>query len=522
MNIIEFKNIGKKYGDKYVLKDISFSVKKGEIHAILGENGAGKSTLMNIVCGMPVIEKSGGYEGDILVDGEKVYIKTPIQSTKLGIGIAKQELSIIDTATVWENIFINDEITKSTFISKILGKNMKVIDKKSMREESQRLMQSMGSNLNIECLCGNLSIGEKHFVEIAREIKRKNINLLIFDEPTAVFTKEESIIFGKLIRELKEKGISIIFITHKLDEVMDYSDRITVLRNGKYKGTYENNGITKEELARLMIGKELNYPIERSFTTSSDTILSIKNVSANSGSEFIENVSLDIKKGEIFGIAGVSGQGRDTLGDVLGGMIDYTGEIYIGKNIVKSGDSEDSIKKGISYVSSDRKGTGVYLAGSIYENICISAMHTKNRFVKNIGFIKIADRKAMKEYAKTCVDNLNIKCQSVNQSVGELSGGNQQKVAIAKALALNPTVLVVSDVSRGVDIGAKNNIMDILKSICENDNITIVMISGDLNELRSMCDRIAVLNEGKVSAILSADESSEKFGMAISEGVKKN
>lgn len=513
MSIIEIKNITKKYGENVVLNNVSFSLNKGEIHALLGENGAGKSTLMNILSGMPVIEKTGGFFGEIFIEGEKVVINNPKDAVKYGISITKQELSIIDDITVWENMFLNDEM---------VHKNSKTLDINSMRDKTNTIIKNMKCKFKADDICKNLSVGEKHFVEIGREIKKDNIKVIIFDEPTASLTNDESKIFGDIIRDLSKKGISIIFITHRLDEVMEYADRITVLRYGKNVGTFNKNEVTENELAKLMVGQEVN-PVENyKNKTSNNIALSIKNLSAKNGNEFIKNLCLDVYKGEIIGIGGMTGQGRNIIGDVLGGIINSTGDIFVNGVKVKNGDSENILKNGIAYVSSDRKGTGLYLAGSIYENICLSAMYINGKFIKKIGFIKFNDRKSMREYSKKCVDKFNIKCENINQPVGELSGGNQQKVCIAKALALNPKILVVSDVTRGVDIGAKNNIIDSLKYICDKEGLTIIMISSDLKELRSVCGRIAIINNGNISEIINSDEPSERFGIAMSYGGEKN
>lgn len=523
MNVIEIKNISKKYGDSVVLDNISINIKKGEIHAILGENGAGKSTLMNILCGMPIIEKTGGFEGEIYIEGEKVNIVTPKDALNFGIGIAKQELAIINDITVWENIFLNDEITNKNIISKIFGKNFEFIDEKSMINKSNEIMESMKNNIKANDVCNKLSIGEKHFIEIAREIKRKKIKVIIFDEPTSAFTENESKVFGEIIRNISKSGVSIIFITHKLDEVIKYSDRITVLRNGKNEGTFDNKNITKEKLAELMIGNNQSQVFNKKDKIQCDEIImSLKNVTATKGNESIEDISVDIYKGEIIGVAGVSGQGRGVFGDVLGGLINYKGDIYINGTKLKNGDSEYAIKNGIAYVSDDRKGTGLYLAGSIYENICTSAMYINNKFIKKIGFINFANKKEMKKYTEKCIKDLNIKCENPSQKVGELSGGNQQKVCIAKALALNPSVLVVSEVTRGIDILAKKNILETLVNISKEKGLTIIMISSDLNELRKYCERIIILNDKKLRGILASSEPSEKFGLAISEGSEKN
>lgn len=348
MNVIEIKNISKKYGDSVVLDNISINIKKGEIHAILGENGAGKSTLMNILCGMPIIEKTGGFKGEIYIEGEKVNIVTPKDALNFGIGIAKQELAIINDITVWENIFLNDEITNKNIISKIFGKNFEIIDEKSMINKSNEIMESMKNNIKANDVCNKLSIGEKHFIEIAREIKRKKIKVIIFDEPTSAFTENESKVFGEIIRNISKSGVSIIFITHKLDEVIKYSDRITVLRNGKNEGTFDNKNITKEKLAELMIGNNQSQVFNKKDKIQCDEIImSLKNVTATKGNESIEDISVDIYKGEIIGVAGVSGQGRGVFGDVLGGLINYKGDIYINGTKLKNGDSEYAIKNGI-------------------------------------------------------------------------------------------------------------------------------------------------------------------------------
>ena len=499
MNILELKNITKKYNKNIVLNNISLSIKKGEIHTILGENGAGKSTLMNILSGMPIIQKTGGFSGNILLNNKKINIKNPNDALKYGIYIVKQELSIIDEISVWENIFINNEITKETKISKVIGSNFEIIDKKNMIIESNKLLKKISTKIKSEQNCNNLTINEKYFIEILREIKNINANIIIFDEPTSAFSKEESTTFYKIIKNLSNNGISIILITHKIDEILKYSDTITILKNGKILKTLKNENITENTLIDNIIEKNENITkieYSKDIKKFNEIIMSLKNINCQKENNFIKNFSINIYKGEILGIYGNE---KNIITDILGGINNYTGNIIINKNNI---DNKNIIKKTVSYVSYDRKETNLYLSGSIYENICTNAMYINKNFLKKFLFIKIIDKKTMINTSKYWINELNIKCSSPEQKVKELSGGNQQKVCISKALTLNLPILVISEPTRGIDINSKNIIIKKLKETSYQNNTTIIIASSDLNELKDICNRIIILKNGEIEKII--------------------
>ena len=518
--LLEMKNIEKDFSRTKVLKGINLQVKEGEVVSLVGENGAGKSTLMNILFGMPSIVNSGGYEGEIIWNGQPVQMTSPKQAMDLGIGMVHQEFMLIPSYSVTENIKLNREITKSNVISGIFGRSLGLLDYKEMEKEAKSALDKIHLNVDVSTMVGGMSVGFKQFVEIAREIDKKNIKLIVFDEPTAVLTDVESKWLLDTIKEISASGVSVIFISHKLNEVTEISDKIVVLRDGELISTLERGQEDTTGIAKLMVGRNVDFssisgrPEEE--IKKNEVIMKIKDLCVDMPGESAKGVTIDIHKGEILGFCGLAGQGKLAIANGIAGLYPSTGEVtYKGKSIPFQKPLE-VLKQGIGFVSEDRRGIGLLLDESIRMNICLLAMQIKNQFLKSYGFFKQIDRANMKKTSDQMIKELGIKCTSCDQHPSALSGGNQQKVCIARAVVFDPDMLFISEPTRDIDIGAKKVILDYLYNLNRTKGTTIIITSSELTELRSLCDRIAVIYDGKVKTVLRPTDSDEKFGLLMS------
>ena len=519
--VLEMKNITKRYGENTVLSDVSLSVRPGEIHALLGENGAGKSTLMNVLFGMPVIHATGGFEGQVLLDGEVTHVMSPHDAMQKGIGMVHQEFMLLPGFTVTENIKLNREITRKNPFSRFMGKNLETLDEKSMSSDARKALDSVGMNIDEYTKIHGMPVGYMQFVEIAREIDKKGVKLLVFDEPTAVLTESEATQLIKVMKQIAESGIAIIFITHRLDEVTAAANSITILRDGKLAAVRETKNTTITELAELMIGRKGEAVVEadKRIAPCDEVALSVKNLYVDMAGEEVKGISFDVFKGEILGIGGLAGQGKLGIPNGIMSLYDAEGEIELfGKKVVL-GDAGAVLRSGIAMVSEDRKGVGLLLDQSIEDNIVFTAMQIYGEYLKKYGPISLKDSKKVREVALQMIKDLDIRCFGPTQHTGTLSGGNQQKVCIARALALHPKFLFVSEPTRGIDIGAKKLVLETLVKLNREQGMTIVMVSSELQELRSVSDRIAIVSEGKLVDILDPNASDADFGLAMS-GIK--
>ncbi len=517
--VLKMEKIQKEYFGNYVLKGVDLRIKPGEIHALLGENGAGKSTLMNILFGMPVIHSTGGFEGEVSLNDKKIEIKSPKDAMDLGIGMVHQEFMLIPGFTVAENIKINREITKDTVISKIFGKNLKNLDYKTMNSDAQKALKTIGIGIDELSYVSSLPVGYMQFVEIAREIDKKNVKLLVFDEPTAVLTESEAETLMTAMKTIADSGIAIIFITHRLDEVMAVANNITILRDGELVRTLEKSSTNVIELAELMVGRKLEIvrkAEEANRLENSKVIMKIKDLVVDMPGERVKGVNLDVMEGEILGIGGLAGQGKIGIANGIMGLYSAMGDVTIKEKQVNLNSVEWALKNGLAFVSEDRKGIGLLLDNSIELNIVVTEMKLNNGFLKKFGPIKMEDAKGIREYANTMIKALDIRCTGPTQLTRRLSGGNQQKVCIARALTLNPKILFVSEPTRGIDIGAKKLVLDTLVKLNKEKGMTIIITSSELAELRSICDRITIVTEGKIAGILKPDGKDADFGLLMS------
>ncbi len=516
--VLEMKHITKHYGNNTVLSDVSLSVKRGEIHALLGENGAGKSTLMNTLFGMPVIHETGGFEGEILLDGERVNISSPLDAMKKGIGMVHQEFMLLPGFTIAENIKLNREITQPNLASRVLSKNLETLDMDAMSQDARLALDSVGMGIDEYTKVKGMPVGYMQFVEIAREIDKKGVRLLVFDEPTAVLTESEAAQLVSVMKKIAESGIAIIFITHRLEEVMAAASDITILRDGKLAATRAVEDTSIVELAELMIGRKGESVVDAQPRTghSDKVALKLRDLKVNMPGEKVRGVDLDVYEGEIFGIGGLAGQGKLGIPNGVMGLYSTTGSVELFGETLKTGDTNAALHAGLAMVSEDRKGVGLLLDQSIEDNIVFNAMQVHGDYLKKFGPFTLKDSKAIRSIANEMIQELDIRCFGPTQAAGTLSGGNQQKVCIARALCMNPKFLFVSEPTRGIDIGAKKLVLETLVKLNREKGMTVVIVSSELQELRSISDRIAIVSEGKLVDILAPDASDADFGLAMS------
>ncbi len=515
--ILEMNGITKEYGSNAVLKNVTLRIKPGEIHALLGENGAGKSTLMNVLFGMPVIHATGGFKGEVIVDGESVKIMSPMDAMAKGIGMVHQEFMLIPGFTITENIKLNREISTPWALSRVFGRDLEILDQDTMAKDARAALDSVGISIEEHTPVGGLPVGYMQFIEIAREIDKKGMKLLVFDEPTAVLTESEAQQLINVMKEIASRGIAIIFITHRLDEVMNAADNVTILRDGQLVATLQKQNTTAVELAAMMIGRgdESVIQIEGKASNATDEIaLKVRDLWVDMPGETVRGIDLDVKKGEIIGIGGLAGQGKIGLPNGVMGLYPAQGQVELFGKPLRLNDPHDALAAGLAMVSEDRRGVGLLLDQSIEDNIAFNAMQVHREFLS--GLLKLKNTRAIRRYAADMISELDIRCTSSAQLTGTLSGGNQQKVCVARALAMKPKFLFVSEPTRGIDIGAKQLVLETLVKLNREQGLTIVMVSSELQELRSVCDRIAIVSEGKIACILRPDSSDASFGLAMS------
>ena len=519
--VLKMEDISKEYFGNKVLKGVQLKVRPGEIHALMGENGAGKSTLMNILFGMPVIHNTGGFEGTIEFDGQKVSIDNPHKAMELGIGMVHQEFMLIPGFTVTENIKLGREITTPTVASALLGKSLERLDTAAMAADARKALDTIGLGVEEYAKVAGMPVGYMQFVEIAREIDKTGIKLLIFDEPTAVLTESEADRLLETMRVIASQGIAIVFITHRINEVIAVTDSMTVLRDGTFVERLETKDTTAARIAELMIGRQVEKLVEdvqedKRSIRDDDLLLTLKDFHVDMPGERVRGVDLNLRRGEILGIGGLAGQGKVGIPNGILGLYPASGEItFDGQNIdpKKLG---DALQKGVAFVSEDRRGVGLLLEESIQQNITFTAMQIQGKFLKKIGPVTQYNSRQAYQHTQDMIQALDIRCTGPDQWAGRLSGGNQQKVCLARAITMEPKLLVVSEPTRGIDIGAKKLVLELLAKMNREQGMTIIMVSSELNELRSLCDRIAIVSDGKLTGIFAPDASDAEYGLAMS------
>ncbi|WP_227762241.1 ABC transporter ATP-binding protein [Zhaonella formicivorans] len=491
----ELKGISKYFAKVIANKDVSFSIRRGEVLALLGENGAGKSTVMKILYGLYNAD-----EGKIYKEGKEVKIFSPKDAMKLGISMIQQHFSLVPAHTVMENI--------------ILGNVHGVIDNNLFREEIKKLAGRYGFDVNPDAYIRDLAVGVQQKVEILKALYQK-ANLLIMDEPTAVLTPQESENLMKFIRDFAAQGNSVIFITHKLKEVMSVADRIIVMRAGKVCGDIKRDETNEIELSKLMIGKDLHWVTkdEQQKTVSTEARLEIQNVTlkGKSGVPALNNISLKVHKGEILGIAGVSGNGQQELCEVVcGAVLPTSGRILLDGEDITAKDIRARIELGIGYVPADRVKDGMIMEMSIAENMMLKTSYDK-KWQKG-GFI---DQKRLNQYTLGEIREYSIKAPSPETIVRGLSGGNQQKVILAREVDNGKKVIIFDQPTRGLDLGAVNHIHQVILHERAKGK-SILLVSTELSEIFALSDRIAVLYKGEIQGVFYRDElTTEKIGLLM-------
>ena len=522
--LLEMRNIRKDFFGNQVLSDINLTLQKGEVLGLCGENGAGKSTLMKILFGMDVIRETGGYEGDILVEGEKVDFQTPFDALAAGIGMVHQEFSLIPGFTATENILLNREPKKRNVISEVFGDRLDTLDYNEMTGRAEAAIEKMGFSIDKNMVISNMPVGHKQFTEIARELSKEQLKLLILDEPTAVLTEKEAEALLDSIRSMSEKGIAVIFITHRLHEILAVCDRVLVMRDGFVVNNVPAAETNVNEISKWMVGRNVSSAASRDIRDHSDarTIMSIRRLWVDMPGETVRNVDLDVKEGEILGIGGLAGQGKLGIPNGVMGLYEAGGTVEFEGKSIPLNSPRKCLDASIAFVSEDRRGVGLLLDESLEWNVAFPAMQVQDKFLKKYlgGLVSWRDEKAIRAVTEKYIDELAIKCTGSKQKAKELSGGNQQKICLAKAFALEPRFLFVSEPTRGIDVGAKALVLDALKRFNRDSGVTVVMISSELEELRQICDRIAIVSGGRIAGILPASEPSEDFGMLMVSMVK--
>ena len=522
--LLEIRNIKKDFFGNQVLEDINFTLEAGEVLGLVGENGAGKSTLMKILFGMDVIRETGGYGGDVLLNGETVRFSTPFDALAAGIGMVHQEFSLIPGFSAKENILLNREPQKKTILSEVFGDRLNTLDYKEMDKRAEAAIEKMGVHIDADMRISDMPVGHKQFTEIARELSKDQLKLLILDEPTAVLTEKEADALLDSIRGMSKRGISVIFITHRLHEILSVCDKVVIMRDGHVVKDTPAKETNVDEITRAMVGRKVDTSVSQDIIDHSDakTIMSIRKLWVDMPGEIVRNVNLDIKEGEILGIGGLAGQGKLGIPNGVMGLYEAGGTVEFDGKPIPLNDPRKCLDEQLAFVSEDRRGVGLLLDETLEWNVAFPAMQIHNKFLKSYlgGLVKWRDEKAIHEVTEQYIDELKIKCTSSKQKARELSGGNQQKVCLAKAFALEPKFLFVSEPTRGIDVGAKALVLEALKKFNRESGITVVMISSELEELRTTCDRIAIVSGGRIAGILPATESSEAFGALMVSQVK--
>ncbi|MCG6172625.1 sugar ABC transporter ATP-binding protein [Anoxybacillus sp. LAT_35] len=487
------KGIKKAFHHHLVLDGVDFEVCAGEVHALMGENGAGKSTLMKILTGM--YEKDAG---TITVDGKEVHYRHPKEAERDGIVFIHQELNIIPTLTVAENMFLGREQT--------IGKTG-WIRQKEMAEEAKRYLQKLGMDIDPNEMAGCLSVGKQQVIEIARALST-NAKCLIMDEPTAALTDREIQTLFTVIRTLKQQGVAIVYISHRMEEIFTICDRISVLRDGQFIGTKLIRETTFDEIVHMMVGRQIGERFPKRSVQIGEERLRVEGLTQNG---VFHNVSFTVRAGEILGVAGLMGAGRTEIMEAIFGIrkID-AGTVYLNQQPVKITSPRQAVEYGMAFITEDRKGKGLVLQMSVRENLTLP----KAGQLAIIGFI---DNKKENELVRSLIERLHIKAASAEMEVKSLSGGNQQKVVFGKWLAMNPSILILDEPTRGVDVGAKKEIYEMMNELAAQ-GVAIIMVSSELPEILGMSDRIMVVHEGKVTAILQNDNVDQETIMRAATG----
>lgn len=486
-NVLQMSDISKSFKGVHALKRVTFNARAGKVNVLMGENGAGKSTLMRILVGAHKKDS-----GEISIGGKKVSIESPRDAIDHHIAMIYQELNLIMDMTVEENIFIGREITKSIFL-----------DKKALLSKTRQLMEEYGVNIDPKSVISQLSVANQQMLEIVKALSL-DARIIIMDEPTSSLTAPEVRILFKIIKKLNEQGITIIYISHRMEEVFEIGDYITIMRDGELAGEWSLKEIKPEEVICAMVGRKILKPFAKEKTELGKTVLKVERLSKKG---VFENINFELRKGEILGVSGLVGAGRTEMAMGIFGALPITdGCVYLNGKEITIRNPGDAIRHKIAYVPEDRKVLGLDLNTRICNNISLTNMD----IVAPKGFL---DHRKEREISKNMVEKLKIKTPSVFQEAGNLSGGNQQKVVLAKWLSRELDVLILDEPTRGVDIGAKEEIHKLISKLA-GEGLGIILISSEMTEVLGMSDRVLVMHEGQQKVILDASQATQEKVMS--------
>ncbi|HEY2420762.1 MAG TPA: sugar ABC transporter ATP-binding protein [Neobacillus sp.] len=495
--VIEMTGISKSFSGNKVLDQVDFQLLPGEIHALMGENGAGKSTLIKILTG--IYERDAG---KVFIKGNAVHFKNPKEAEQAGIAVIHQELNIIPYLTVYENMFLGKELTVGR-----LG----ITKDKEMKRKTKEYLNRLGIDLDPNMEAGNLSVGQQQMIEIARAVAA-NTEVLIMDEPTAALTEREIEVLFKVILALKEQGVGIVYISHRMEEIFQICDRISVLRDGQFIGMKAVSETNFDEIVKLMVGRQLGERFPERDAKIGQERFKVEHLSSKGS---FEDISFSVHQGEIIGVAGLMGAGRTEIMQAIFGYRALDGgKVFIDGKEVSMKSPYDAIKAGIAFVTEDRKSQGLILDLSVRENLSITnlAKISKNSLISTKTEMSLVD---------DLIEKLHVKTSGREISVKSLSGGNQQKIVIGKWLGLQPKILILDEPTRGVDVGAKKEIYQLMNALT-HQGVSIIMVSSELPEILGMSDRILVIHEGKLSAVLDKSEASQEKIMQSATGGSKS
>ncbi|WP_449044322.1 sugar ABC transporter ATP-binding protein [Paracoccus versutus] len=482
--ILEIEGIRKEFPGVVALDDVQFRLRPGSVHALMGENGAGKSTLMKIIAGIYTPDR-----GTIRLRGEEVVLASPLDALEQGIAMIHQELALMDWMTVAENIWIRREPKNA------LG----LIDHRKMTEMTRELFAQLRLKIDPTAQISTLTVAQRQMVEIAKAVSHRS-QVLIMDEPTSAITETEVDHLFEIIRDLKARGVAIVYITHKMNELFEIADEFSVFRDGKYVGTHASTDVTRDDIIRMMVGREITDMFPKEEAEIGEVILSVENLSLPGT---FHGITFDLRRGEILGLAGLVGSGRSNVAEALFGVTPAVeGRIRIAGRDVPIASPADAMREGMALLTEDRKATGCFLPLTILENMQIAALHE--------GHVKLGcvDERGMTNLCLGMKDKLRIKTPNLDERIENLSGGNQQKVLIARWLLTKPQILILDEPTRGIDVGAKAEIHRLISGLAQQ-GVAVIMISSELPEVLGMSDRIMVMHEGHMTGILDRAEATQ-------------
>ncbi len=493
--ILAARRISKFFGGIQVLFSVNFDLRAGEIHALVGENGAGKSTFVKIMSGF---EQPDG--GEIVLNGKPISLPANGAAEALGIVIIHQEFNLAEHLTVAESLFLGRELTRYG-----------MLDRKRMRSETRAVLDGLNSSIDENALISSLSVADKQMVEIAKAIS-KDARVIFMDEPTAVLSQEESRVLFDQVRRLRDQGTSFVFVSHKLNEVLELTDTVTVLRDGQWVKTTSTSQLDADSIAQLMVGRELSslYPAKKEPDVDGEVVLSARGITTG----YVRDASFDVRRGEIVGFSGLIGSGRSELMEAVTGLRPrQAGEVFVHGQPLPAGDVHAANGVGLAYMTKDRKSKGLLLGSRMPVNLTLQSLDRHSRF----GYLNPASQAKALARARRRFD---IRVRDSRVIAGRMSGGNQQKLMLAKVMEIEPEIIIIDEPTRGIDVGTKQQIYHFIAALAR-DGKSIIVVSSEMQEIIGMCTRVAVMREGRITGWLEGDEINEQEIMRYSAGLKQ-